>query len=181
MSEFDAGGAKGDKFLCAVVKCCDFSFSCGADYHLEDSGDYHDRGVDDLGVYAVVAKVDVAASTAACFWCNKIGGVTVAFEYHVASIICDTGVGMCGGIVEEAINGLGCGHCACSYLGGEIVEGMHHSRVDGTGVIEEAATNFLEAFYLFVGEGRGRDYRGHLLVLAVDWCSVRGSRVSRGF
>ena len=126
MSEFDAGGAKGDKFLCAVVECCDFGFSGGADHHLEDSGDDHDGGVDYLSVDTVVAKVDVSASAAACFGRNKVGCVTVALEDHVASIVGDTGVWMCGSIIEEAIDGLGCGHGAGSDLSGEVVECMHH-------------------------------------------------------
>ena len=89
VSEFDAGGADGDKLLGAVTQSCNFSFSCGACDHFEDSGKDHDWCVDDLCVDAMVAKADVAASTAACFWGNKAGGVAVTFEDHVACVTCD--------------------------------------------------------------------------------------------
>ena len=73
----------------AVIESCVFSFSCGAYCHFEDSCDHHDWGVDYLCVDAVVAKVHASARTAACFWCNTIGGVTVTFKCHVYSMTCD--------------------------------------------------------------------------------------------
>ena len=154
VSEFDAGGAEGDKFLSAVTQSCNFSFSCRACCHFERSGDDHDWGVDRLCVDAMVAKADVATSTAASCGCNKAVCVANAFKHHVACTTCDVQVWVSGGAVEETFNGLGSGHCASSDLGTEVVECVHHNWVDGTCAAQEMDAKFLEAFDFLASKGR---------------------------
>ena len=79
---------------------------------------------------------------------------------------------MGGSTVEETFNGLGGGHCASSDLGGKVIECVHHSWVDDTCAVQEAAACFLESFDLFVSEGRCCDDGHHLLVFAADRCGT---------
>ena len=43
----------------------------------------------------------MSASSAACTGFQKVGGVAVPGEDHVAYMVCDDGIGMCGGIVQK--------------------------------------------------------------------------------
>ncbi len=46
----------------------------------------------------------MSACPAACVGFQKVGGIAVTCKYHVACLICDDGVGMCGGIVEKLMD-----------------------------------------------------------------------------
>ncbi len=41
---------------------------------------------------------------AVCVGFQKVEGIAVTDEYHVACLICDDGVGMCGGIVKKLMD-----------------------------------------------------------------------------
>ena len=75
VSKFNTSLSVGNKFLGTEIKCGDLSLSGGAGDHFEDGGNNHDGCVYDLEVVVPVARVDVATSSAACFWGYQIGGV----------------------------------------------------------------------------------------------------------
>ncbi len=46
----------------------------------------------------------MSACPAACVGFQKVGGIAVTGKYHVACLICDDGIGMCGGVVEKLMD-----------------------------------------------------------------------------
>jgi hypothetical protein len=46
----------------------------------------------------------MSACPAACVGLQKVGGIAVTCKYHVACLICDDGVRMCGGVVEKLMD-----------------------------------------------------------------------------
>ena len=45
----------------------------------------------------------IACDSASGFWNNKIRCITINIEYHVAGIIKNVSIGVCGDIVHEAL------------------------------------------------------------------------------
>lgn len=76
-------------------------------------------------------------------------------EPHIAGVISNSGIGMRGSVIEEldnAFNGFG---GSGILLGREGVDGEQHGIIDGTGVEEESAEDFLDAMNSCSINGRG--------------------------
>ena len=87
----------------------------------------------------------MARGTAACFSLDKIRGVTVDVEAHVASVEPDDGVWLRGCVVHENVfllDDVGGGQ---SLLGAYFVDRNKHGGVDGAHDIEEGAGDTLHA------------------------------------
>lgn len=68
----------------------------------------------------------------------------MGIEYHSAGLEAKCGIGMCGGVVEEADavgHGESCGLC---LFRANVVECQEHGVVNGSGIKEEDSDNLLD-------------------------------------
>ena len=56
----------------------------------------------------VVTKVEIATCPAVGSGCIEISGVAVYFYSHVAGVESDNGVGVCGAVIHQLMDGLLC-------------------------------------------------------------------------
>ena len=78
-------------------------------------------------------------------------------KLHVACLVLDHCIRVCGAIVQQLGDGLGSGFGSLGLSGCESAECNQYGRVDGACVIQEGANNFLEA-----GDA-GRVQRGRVI------------------
>ena len=73
-------------------------------------------------------------------------------EAHVAGDVLKGCIGMSCGVVEEMVNsGTHFGDGGGAHCGGDGADCGLHCTVDGAGVVEEGAEEFLHPFLVFVG------------------------------
>ena len=86
----------------------------------------------------------LASYTNSSFWSNKISGIAVNTEDHVAGVEADVGVGVSVEIVHEALgflHGLLGGLC---LFRGDLIEGRKNGIIKCAAIIQEAASNRLD-------------------------------------
>ena len=89
-------------------------------------------------------------------------------EYHAASMILNSGVGVCRQIVAEVIDDGVCFFCWSCLGGAKGSEAWEDGGVDGPTVVQEGANDFLDPSFSFGGEeGGGVGIVGHLLFRSV--------------
>ena len=158
-------GSEHGGFLAIVEEGCEFCFGGGGEDRDEDGGENVYGAVVWWwgsvgrwyfgGVGETRAHVEVAACSGACVFLGEVGGVAVDMKNHVAGVETKGGIRMGGGVVQELGDGDGGGFGAVVLLGGKGAKGDEHGAVDGPGVVEEGADDFLEAFELSGVEWRG--------------------------
>ena len=77
---------------------------------------------------------------------GEIGGIAFDVEDHVAANVADGGMGMTCCIVKEMFDGRQGGFGARGLLSSKCADGRKHGGVNGPGVEEEGAEDFLDAF-----------------------------------
>ena len=82
VSQFSDGDAVGDCRTGIEVACPDFSFCSGGEDILRDGGDGTEGGIEEFTV--IVTKEEEASCLASGSAGNKVGGITVNVEDHVA-------------------------------------------------------------------------------------------------
>ena len=87
----------------------------------------------------------MATGAAAGLGFREIGGVGVNFEAHATCMVPNFGIGVGRGVVEQVGDGFGGGFGGAS--GGNGAEGDKHGGVNGSGVVEEDADNFLDSLF----------------------------------
>ena len=84
-----------------------------------------------------VGKEEMAGSTTASVGKDKISGVRVYGEDHIAGVVANRGVGMRGQVIEKHIAGLFgvvCGRCLTV---GNFIQGDNDGRIATARVVEE--------------------------------------------
>ena len=66
-------------------------------------------------------------------------------ENHVAGGVADSGIRMGGAVVEKLSDGLCSGFSTVGLGGGESAKGNEHGGIDGAGIVEKGADDFLKA------------------------------------
>ena len=92
------------------------------------------------------------ACSTACFGLAEVRGITVYHKYHVACMIGDDGVLVCGCIVKEKFAAFHRFFCRFGLGRCNGIQGSEHGGVDGTSVIEENTDDFLNEFLLLRGK-----------------------------
>ena len=153
MAHFDESSSDGYGLLSIKVNSGDFGFGGRCHDVLDDFCKDEDRAIEE-GT-GMVGQIVETASTTARFWADEVCGVTINSEDHVTGAVDDFGVRVAGSIVEETVNGsLGFGS-AVGHSGGNVVHGVEHGGVDGTGIVEEFSDDPLDVKDLFGGERWG--------------------------
>jgi hypothetical protein len=91
-----------------------------------------------------VAKGMVAGSLGARFGSREIGGVTLNVEDHVADVVANDGLRVCGAKVEEMHDGFEGGLHSTGLLGGNVFDCSEHGGINSGGIIQEGAEDFLD-------------------------------------
>jgi hypothetical protein len=94
---------------------------------------------------SVLTKEMVAGSVGACFVSREIEGcVTLNVEDHVAGVVANYGLWVRGAIVEEMHDGFEGGLRSTGLLGGDGSDCSEHGGINGVGIIQEGAKDFLD-------------------------------------
>ena len=90
---------------------------------------------------------------------------------HVAGMIANDGIRMCGTIVKQVCKCLHGGLGAVGLLGGQGAKGNKHGRVHSMGVVEQDTNDFLDMFAASsIKHGGVVRFRGEL-----DFCTINGA------
>ena len=104
---------------------------------------------------------------------GEVRGVAVAYNYHVAGVVGDGGIGVSGCVIEKFFHLLHCLFIWGGLLGGNGSECCEHFWIDYPRLVKENTCHFLNKFLIFWGERWGRvGVRGVLSCFAIDWFDV---------
>ena len=112
MTHFDESGVHGNSLLSIEKEAASFSFRGrgrnGADGFAKNMDGAVELGIlrRASGTTGEISQEKMASSTTAGILENKIGGIGTDSEDHVAGVIADGGIRMCGEIVDEHVTGL---------------------------------------------------------------------------
>ena len=152
MAEFNEGEAKRDGESCIEKEGSNFSFGSRCHDILDDFGNDCNGAVDEQTVG--VTEEDEATSTALGVAGYKVGSVAVNRKNHVAGGVHFGGIWVAGTVIEEVDDRLDGFLGAVGFGSGEIIEGVHHSVVQGLRNVNELAGDLFKAFGLFRCERR---------------------------
>ena len=111
----------------------------------------------------------------------EVCSITMDPKDHLASIITYSGVGVCGTVVQEVEHGFLCFCSALGLLTGKVIDGVHHGRVNSSGIKEKSATDLLQGFMLLGSHGYGVCLFGILDTAAIYGGLPRGRAMHRLF
>ncbi len=89
----------------------------------------------------------LATGAAASVGCTKVGSIGMYVEDHVRSLVANFSIRMCGHVIKELVDRITCLFSGCTLLGGNGRERHEDCRIDGAGIVEEAADNLLDALF----------------------------------
>jgi hypothetical protein len=99
----------------------------------------------------VIAEIEVATCSAACFWKVEVGRVAVYLENHVAGLIAKYSIRVSSGIIKELDDCFHSGFGSRALFRGEVAECDEHCGINSTGVVQENAHNLHDEQFVFVG------------------------------
>jgi hypothetical protein len=99
----------------------------------------------------VVAKVEVATCTAACFWKVEVGGVAVYLENHVAGLIAEYSIRMSSGIIKELDDCFHSGFGSRALFRCKVAKSDEHGGVNSTSVVEKNTHNLHDEKFVKIG------------------------------
>ncbi len=119
----------------------------------------------------------VATGAAASVGCAKVGSIRMYVEDHVRSSVGNFSIRMRGHVINELVDTITCLFSGFTLLGGNGQERYEDCRIDGAGIVEEAANNLLDALFAgFVEFGTCVAWKCFLIVLAIfDWIRAVGA------
>ena len=92
-------------FFAVDKECSIFCFRCRGGYMAEDACWVEDGTISKVGV-VVVAKVEMAAGSAAGFGLIQVTGITVDVKFHATGFVDDCGIWVGVAVVKELLDGL---------------------------------------------------------------------------
>jgi hypothetical protein len=186
VTHFFKGGDHGDGLLGVEKKATGFGFGGrGGDSSNRFAKDVY--GTVGLGIRRggdgtwEAGQEKMTRCTAASVWKHKIGGIGADGENHVAGVITDRGIRMCGEVVQEHVASLLGVLCRGGLAVGDFIEGDDDSGVTATGVVEEQSRDLLNPFDAKFVEERRKVGVGKLDFLTVDrGCPAMGRVLRSG-
>ena len=89
----------------------------------------------------------IATGAAASVGCAKVGSIGMYVEDHVRSSVANFSIRMRGHVIKELGDTITCLFSGCALLGGNGRERHEDCRINGVGIVEEAADNFLDSLF----------------------------------